>query len=56
MSMLEKILVSFGWSNNPGATDVRMHGFVPEEKPSFKMLELSLSSVLDYVFLHSLYC
>ena len=52
MSMLEKLLVSFGWSNNPGATDVKMHEFVLEEKTSFKMLELSLSSVLDYVFLH----
>ena len=31
-------LVSFDWSNNTGATDVKMDGSVLEEKSSFKML------------------
>ena len=39
-------LVSFDWSENSGAIDVKMDGFVLEEKP-FKMLGLSFSSKLD---------
>ena len=31
-------LVSFNWSNNIGAIDVKMNGSVLEEKSSFKML------------------
>ena len=41
-------LVSFDWSNNTGAIDVKMDGSVPEEKSSFKMLELTFSSKLDW--------
>ena len=40
--------VSFGWSNNNGAIDVKMDGSVRETKSSFKMLELSFSSKLDW--------
>ena len=40
-------LVSFDWSENSGAIDVKMDGFVLEEKPPFKMLGLSFSSKLD---------
>ena len=43
----ETQLVSFDWSNNTGAIDVKMDGSVFEEKSSFKMLELTLSSTLD---------
>ena len=38
-------LVSFGWSNNAGAIDVKIDGL--EEKSSFKMLLLTFSSKLD---------
>ena len=41
-------LVSFDWSNNTGAIDVKMDGFVLEEKSSFKMLGLTFSSNLDW--------
>ena len=41
-------LVSFDWSKNTGAIDVKMDGSVLEEKSSFKMLELTLSSKLDW--------
>ena len=41
-------LVSFDWSNNNGSIDVKMDGFVPEEKSSFKMLGLTFSSNLDW--------
>ena len=41
-------LVSFDCSNNTGAIDVKMDGFVLEEKLSFKMLELTFSSKLDW--------
>ena len=41
-------LVSFDWSNNTGAIDVKMDGSVPEEKLSFKMLELTVFSKLDW--------
>ena len=34
-------LVSFDWSNNNGSIDVKMDGFVLEEKSSFKMLGLT---------------
>ena len=41
-------LVSFGWSNNTGAIDVKMDGSVLHEKSSFKMLCLTFSSKLDW--------
>ena len=41
-------LVLFDWSNNTGSVDVKMDGFVLEEKPSFKMLGLTFSSKLDW--------
>ena len=41
-------LVSFDWSNNTGAIDKKMDGSVLEEKSSFKMLELTFSSKLDW--------
>ena len=37
-------LVSFDWSNNNGSIDVKVDGFVHEEKSSFKMLGLIFSS------------
>ena len=37
-------LVSFEWSNNTGAFDVKMVGSILEEKSSFKMLGLTFSS------------
>ena len=47
--MLEKSkLASFDRSNNTDATDVKMDGCVLEEKSSFKMLELTFSSKLDW--------
>ena len=45
--MLEK-LVLFDRSNNTGAIDVKMDGFVFEEKSSFKMMGLTFSSKLDW--------
>ena len=45
----EKIqLVSFGWSYNTGAIDLKIDGFLLEEKSSFKMLGLTFSSQLDW--------
>ena len=41
-------LVSFDWSKNAGAIDVKMDGSVLEEKTSFKMLGLTFSSKLDW--------
>ena len=38
-------LVSLDQSNNTGAIDMRMDGSVLEEKPSFKMLGLTFSSI-----------
>ena len=38
----------FDWSNNSGAIDVKMDESVLEEKLSFKMLRLTLSSKLDW--------
>ena len=40
-------LVSFDWSNNTGAIDVKMDGSVLEEKLSFKMLGLIFCSKLN---------
>ena len=49
ISVLEKTqLVSFDWSSNTGAIDVKMDGSVLEEKSSFKMLWLTFSSKLDW--------
>ena len=41
-------LVLFDQSKDTGAIDVRMDGFVLEEKLYFKMLELTFSSKLDW--------
>ena len=41
-------LVSFDRSNNTGAIDVEMDGSVLEEKSSFKLLGLTLSSKFDW--------
>ena len=41
-------LISFDWSNNTGAIDVKMDGSVLEEKSSFKMLGLTFSAKLDW--------
>ena len=41
-------LVLFDQSNNNGSIDVKMDGFVLEETSSFKMLELTFSSKLDW--------
>ena len=41
-------LVSFDRSNNSGSVDVKMDGSFLEEKSSFKMLGLTLSSKLDW--------
>ena len=40
-------LVSFDWSNNTGAFDVKMNGSILEENSSFKMLGLNFFSKLD---------
>ena len=39
--------VSFDGLHNLGAVDVKIAGFILEEKPSFKMLRLSFSAKLD---------
>ena len=41
-------LVSSDQSNNTGAIDIKMDGFVLEEKSSFKMLGSTFSSKLDW--------
>ena len=41
-------LVSFDRSKSTGAIDVKIDGFVLEEKTSFNMLELTFSSKLDW--------
>ena len=47
--MLEKfLLVSFDWSNNSDAIDMKMDRSVLEEKSSFKMLGLSFISKLEW--------
>ena len=43
-------LVSFDWSNNTGAIDVKVDGFVLGKKSSFKMLGLTFFSKLDWGF------
>ena len=48
-------LVSFDRSKNSGAIDVKMDGSVLEEKSSFGMLGLILSSKLDWGVVHCLY-
>ena len=49
ISMLEKRKqFLFDWSNDTGATDVKMDGSVLDEKSSFKMLGLIFSSKLDW--------
>ena len=40
-------LVSFEWSNNIVSVDVKIGGSVLEEKSSFKMFAMTLSSKLD---------
>ena len=47
-------LVLFDRSNNNGSTDVKMDGYVLEEKSSFKMLRLTFCSELDWVLTLSL--
>ena len=47
ISLLEK-LVSSDRPNNTRAIDVKMDGFVLEEKSSFKMLGLTFSCKLDW--------
>ena len=41
-------LVLFDLPNNNGSIDVKMGGFILEEKSSFKMLGLTFSSRLDW--------
>ena len=41
-------LVSFDWSINKGSIDVKRNGSVLEEKSSFKMLDLTFSSKMDW--------
>ena len=41
-------LVSFDWSNNTDPIDVKMDVSVLEEKLSFKMMKLTISSKLDW--------
>ena len=41
-------LISFGWSNNTGAIDMKVDGSVFQEKVSFTMLGLSLPSNLNW--------
>ena len=41
-------LILLDWSSNAGAIDVKMDGFVLEEKSSIKILGLTFSSKLDW--------
>ena len=41
-------LILFDWPNNNGSIDVKMAGYILEEKSSFKMLGLTFSSKLDW--------
>ena len=41
-------LVLFDQSNSNGSIDVKMHGYVLEKKPSFKMLGLTFSAKSDW--------
>ena len=45
---MPKKLVLFDWSNNTGAIDVKIDGYVLEKKSSFKMLELTFFTKLDW--------
>ena len=47
-------LVLFDRSNNNGSTDVKMDGYVLEEKSSFKMLGLTFCTELNWVLTLSL--
>ena len=49
-SLIYETQVSFDWSNNIGAIDVKIDGLVLEEKSSFRMLGSTLSSKLDWGF------
>ena len=42
-------LISFGWSKNTDAINVKMNGYALEEKSSFKILGLTFSSKLDWI-------
>ena len=44
----ETQLVLFDWYNNTGSIDVKVDGSVLEEKSSFKIVELTFSSKLDW--------
>ena len=48
-------LVSFGRSENTGATEMKMDGSVLEEESFFKVLGLAFCSELDWIGLHYLY-
>ena len=49
ISKLEKTqLVWFDWSNNTVASDVKINGSVLEERPFFKILQLTFFSKLDW--------
>ena len=47
-------LVSFDQSNNSGSIDVKMDGYVLQEKSTFKMLSLTFSAKLYWVLTLSL--
>ena len=49
-NLIYETQVSFDWSNNIGAIDVKIDGPVLEEKSSFRMLGSTLSSKLDWGF------
>ena len=40
-------LVLFDWSSNTGSIDLKMDGSIYEKKSTFRMLGLTLSSILD---------
>ena len=40
-------LVLFDWSSNTGSIDLKMDGSIYEKKSPFRMLGLTLSSILD---------
>ena len=46
--LLISMLVSFDWSNNTDAINVKMDGSVLEKKYSLKSMGLSFSSILDW--------
>ena len=55
-SMLEKTNFLFDWSNNTGAIDIEIDGFVFEKKSSVKKLGLPFSLKLDCRSIYYLYC